>query len=590
MLNRFKAAWLCLLLWIPGAWATDAAWLTSPQNTHAKVKFQAQTTQAGQTRMLVSVALKNGWKTYWRSPGEGGIAPSIRWQDPNIKTRWFWPTPQRFEVAGISTQGYQGDVSFPLKLDGVNSTKLKGTLTLPTCSNVCILTDYPIDIDLAGSPSSTTLDYNFTKAMAQRPLHSGVIEGISAGYRQGELQIVAKRKQGWRSPQLFIDSLAGTYFGEPKLKVRGDELVARVPVTDDFGDNTAQLHGRNISLVMVSDGISQESQVEVGASLFQEPATDMSLWHAILFALLGGFILNLMPCVLPVLGLKLGSVLQVTHRDRRQVQLQFLASSLGIISSFGILAGFMTLLRLTDQALGWGIQFQNPWFIGFMALVTALFSANLFELFTLRLPSRLSTRLATSGGQGLAGSFWQGSFATLLATPCSAPFLGVALAFALASPLPLLWGIFIALGFGMSLPWLLIATWPKIALALPRPGRWMGRLRIALGLMMLASSLWLISLLISHIGLPLTALIALFLIISLLLKIFMKHGPNTGIKVSVWATLALALSMTLPSLGARIWSNSGQDQIQWSPFQSKPSLRPCLKKNGYLWMLPPTGV
>lgn len=118
----------------------------------------------------------------------------------------------------------------------------------------------------------------------------------------------------------------------------------------------------------------------------------------------------------------------------------------------------MTLLRLGNHALGWGIQFQNPWFIGFMVLVTLLFSANLFGLFHLRLSSDLNTSLATHSGHGLSGHFWQGAFATLLATPCSAPFLGTAVAFALAASLPVLWGMFIALGIGMSLPWLLIAA------------------------------------------------------------------------------------------------------------------------------------
>src|SRR5690606_30724626 len=136
----------------------------------------------------------------------------------------------------------------------------------------------------------------------------------------------------------------------------------------------------------------------VGEPLTLSSAGGVTLWQAVLMALAGGLILNLMPCVLPVLGLKLGSILQVEQRDRRSVRAQFLASSAGIVASFLVLALLMTALRLTNQALGWGIQFQNPWFIGFMVLVTLLFSANLFGLFHLQLSSGLSTRLATHGG------------------------------------------------------------------------------------------------------------------------------------------------------------------------------------------------
>jgi suppressor for copper-sensitivity B len=263
------------------------------------------------------------------------------------------------------------------------------------------------------------------------------------------------------------------------------------------------LQGETVSLVLADGGLAQQSELKIGPPV-ASIGGGIALWQVVLMALAGGFILNLMPCVLPVLGMKLGSILQVEQRNKRTVRLQFIASSAGIIASFMALALLMTVLRLSNHALGWGIQFQNPWFIGFMVLITLLFSANLFGLFYLRLPSSLSTRLATHNGDGIAGHFWQGAFATLLATPCSAPFLGTAVAFALAASLPMLWGIFIALGIGMSLPWLLIALFPALALKLPKAGRWMNGVRIAMGVMMLASCLWLVSLLFSHQGVSFT--------------------------------------------------------------------------------------
>jgi len=282
--------------------------------------------------------------------------------------------------------------------------------------------------------------------------------------------------------------------------------------------------------------------------------------------------------VLPVLGMKLGSIITAPQRDRRSVRLQFLASSAGIVASFMALALLMTALRLTDRALGWGIQFQNPWFIGFMVLVTLLFSASLFGLFHLRLPSAFNTRLATRSGHGLSGHFWQGAFAPLLATPCSAPLLGTAVAFALAAPLPLLWVMFVALGTGMSLPWLLIAAWPALALKLPRPGRWMNVLRILLGLLMLASCFWLVSLLVSHIGataaLTVAAVIALILLASLV--------KQCGIKLAAMVT-ALLLVCAGGVLLTGVLSNTPgkralQDRVNWQPL-SEQAIRQALDAN-----------
>ncbi len=186
--------------------------------------------------------------------------------------------------------------------------------------------------------------------------------------------------------------------------------------------------------------------------------------------------------------------------DTRKIRLRFLATSAGILTSFMLLATMVTVLKLTGASLGWGIQFQNPWFIGLMVAVTFIFALNLFGAFELFLPSAATGRLATTGGTGLTGSFCEGVFATLLATPCSAPFLGTAVAFALGAPLHSLWLIFLMLGVGMSLPWLFVALIPKTALLLPKPGRWMNTLKVILGGMMLASSLWLVTLLSLHLG------------------------------------------------------------------------------------------
>ncbi|MDS0114844.1 protein-disulfide reductase, partial [Enterobacter hormaechei subsp. steigerwaltii] len=168
----------------------------------------------------------------------------------------------------------------------------------------------------------------------------------------------------------------------PALTVRGDSLVATVPVTDSWGEAAPNLSGKTLSLVLADSGQAQESSLSIQPG---NAAPTLSLGWVLLMALAGGLILNVMPCVLPVLAMKLGTLMQTERQARGQVRRQFLASVAGIVISFLALALMMTVLRLGNQALGWGIQFQNPWFIGAMALVMVLFSASLLGLFEIRL-------------------------------------------------------------------------------------------------------------------------------------------------------------------------------------------------------------
>lgn len=567
MRYAFRAAIASLLLlWLPAIHAADSGWLESPQNSHAKVRFQAEPADgaADETHLLLSVSLEKGWKTYWRSPGEGGVAPVIAWQDPSTKADWSWPTPARFDVAGITTQGYHDNVTLPIVIKGKVPEKLAGTLTLPTCSNVCILTDYDFNLDLRAGGDQGDFASRFASAMGQIPIAQGLADKVSAGYRQGTLLISAERAQGWQQPELFIDSLEGSSFGKPTVKVDGMLAQITVPVTDEWGDKAGDLTGKPVSAVLADRGIAQQLDLKM-EPLAPATQSSIALWQVALMALAGGFILNLMPCVLPVLGMKLGSILQVEQRDRKSVRVQFLASSAGIISSFLALALLMTVLRYSNQTLGWGIQFQNPWFISFMVIVTALFTANLLGLFEINLPSAMTTRLATQKRGGLKGNFAEGAFATLLATPCSAPFLGTAVAFALAAPLPVLWGLFLMLGIGMSMPWLMIATWPGLALRLPRPGRWMLRLRVALGLLMLAASLWLLSLMLNHFSLQSVLIVAAVFLLALVVGSLRRYGArNTAIALCV-SLLVAGLVMLAAALSYTNGAKPLQDAVKWQP-------------------------
>lgn len=575
MSNIIKTALLMGgLLWQSMGLASDTGWLASPQNDHAKVRLQADTRDPAQTRVLLSLELESGWKTYWQNPGEGGIAPEIFWDAPQATQQWHWPVPERFDVSGISTQGYQKTVSLPITLAHSSSDALTGTLRLSTCSNVCILTDYPFTLALDGS-APEGFDFAYAQAMSKLPqtLPDTII--LKAGYQQNQLQLTADNPQGWQDPQVFLQRLEGAEFGKPELEVQGNTLIARIPVSDGWQGDAPDIRSQQLGFVLSSGEQVWQSDASIGDPLTLPQSAHSLVW-LLSAALLGGLILNLMPCVLPVLALKLGSVLQLETRERRPVRLQFLAASAGILVSFWALALMSTLLRATQGAVGWGIQFQSVWFIGFMVVVTLLFCANLLGLFELRLPSNLNTRLATTGGNGLGGHFLQGCFATLLATPCSAPFLGTAVAFALGAPLGQLWLIFTALGIGMSLPWLLIAAFPRLALWLPKPGRWMGRLRILLGLMMLGSSLWLLSLLGNHIGQFWMLILMALMLAALLLAVVWRHGIR-GVTLGLALTCLLGGALLLG--GAFTMEGKPQrDTVNWQPL-SEQAIQDALAQN-----------
>ncbi|WP_273804616.1 protein-disulfide reductase DsbD family protein [Providencia rettgeri] len=547
-------------------------WMSDNTPMHAQVRLLSSTQQDdGKIDVLLDVKLDDGWKTYWRSPGEGGVAPEIAWSSPVETIDWQWPAPGRFDVAGVSTQGYMGDIVFPITVSSSDKLdKLSGVLTLSTCSNVCILTDYPFELDLT-EPAPADFTWAFNQAKGAVPPTSGLVEQAKAGFANEKLVIELQKNSGsaWIKPNIFTDVVDGAVLGVPVIKTSGNNLTATIDVSDDWGDASPNLTGKTVSFVVTDGDISQQISSEVTpftGSISQNGAgSAISLWQVVLFAVVGGLILNLMPCVLPVLAMKLGSVLMVPQGEQKTIRRQFLLSSSGILVSFWLLALLMTLLRVGQQAVGWGIQFQNPWFIGFMVLVTALFTANLFGLFEINLGSKANTRLATAGGHGNSGHFWQGVFATLLATPCSAPFLGTAVAFALAAPMSELWLIFTALGVGMSLPWLLIAAFPAIAKLLPKPGTWMLKLRAVLGLMMLVSSLWLISLLIPHFGATYSTAIALAFLVLLVVFIAIKKG----IKAAIFPLVLFALFA-----GAFVWMTQGQqagsrslvkDTVNWQP-------------------------
>ena len=228
-----------------------------------------------------------------------------------------------------------------------------------------------------------------------------------------------------------------------------------------------------------------------------------------LIAFLGGLILNVMPCVLPVLSIKLGSVLKASSQSQRVIRNGFLFSAMGVLTFVWSLVALVLGLKWVGITVGWGIQFQSPIFVTVMFIVITVFAANLFGLFEIALPSSIQNRLGAGSTQtGYAADFGTGLLAAVLATPCSAPFLGTAITFALVGSTTDVVVVFTALGVGLAVPYITIAARPSLVRRIPRPGRWMLLVRAGLGMLLLATAAWLFFVLVGVAGWRAAGLVA----------------------------------------------------------------------------------
>ena len=327
-----------------------------------------------------------------------------------------------------------------------------------------------------------------------------------------------------------------------------------------------------------------------GARAAEFPATPLAepmrgdaprLLPILAVALLGGLILNFMPCVLPVLSLKMLSVASHAGAERRRVRIGLLMTALGVLASFALIAAALIGLKASGAAIGWGIQFQWPWFIAAMAALTTLFAASLWGWLTIGLPRvAYDVAAASSTERPNADAFLTGAFATLLATPCSAPFVGTAVGFSLAQgpgPIAL---VFAALGLGFAAPYLAVATFPRLVRLLPKPGRWMDWLRAGLGLVLAGTAVWLLFVLAALSGerVALGAGSALALVLGLLALRQWRGLPAIAARLASAASVALVAAAVLWPAFAGVESEAAATAGPWRRFD--PNAIPQLVGEG----------
>ena len=573
-------------LGIPAAQAAPSASATSE---NIAVTLFSAVNGTGDLKTLpagLDIKLDGEWKTYWRSPGDAGLPPTLDWTGSTnlASATLLYPAPQRVAVLGIQTFGYKHQVVFPIDLTPKDPGKpidLKLKLDILICAEQCVPKSFDLALGIpAGAATPDAGAQALAQARAKVPSDSRT-SGITVARAQevsdkgaAALEVTARSEQPFAKPDIIPEVKPDAPLGTPRstLSTDGREVTFLIPLAHKLPVG-AKLTDRDVTLT-VTDGdraLEVTQKITQGASAVEEEPGP-SLLAMLGIALIGGLILNLMPCVLPVLSLKFISVVSQGGRAPGAVRAGFLATAAGIIVSFLVIAGALIAVKAAGRSIGWGIQFQEPAFIAAMAVLVTIFACHLAGLFEVPLPRfiRIAASNRTGPDESLAGHFVTGAFATLLATPCSAPFLGTAVGFALAGGSLAMLGIFFALGVGLALPYLLIAAVPHLATRMPKPGRWMLILKQAMAIPLIGTAVWLLSILASQIGPALAFTIAVLLVVMAGLLFWRNKLPEArqGLVFPAVAILALA-TIVLPDVIAAQGRKHGpdaNDTIAWTRF------------------------
>ncbi|WP_284735543.1 protein-disulfide reductase DsbD family protein [Dongia deserti] len=457
--------------------------------------------------LALHIVLHPGWKTYWRAPGDAGYPPQVdvAGSDNVADAQLMWPVPHRFELFGLQTFGYGEEVAFPLMVTPEvpgEPISLKAKIRYLVCEQICVPQEGDLALDLPGGAADPSRFAPLVNRFASLVPKSGERLGWSVDQvavdQQSQLVIDVKSTgEVLNKPDVIVEGAPHIYFGPPKVELSADRQSARLSVPMERIGNGPDVANSDLILTVFDGDRGMELTARPTAIV---SAASISSWMSILpilgIALLGGLILNVMPCVLPVLALKLTGVLDAAGRELMHLRGAFLWTSAGIVTSFLVLAGGLIAVKAGGASVGWGIQFQQPAFLALMAIVCLLFAANIWGLFQIPMPAfvgRVAVASEARVGNDHAKSFFTGVLATALATPCSAPFVGTAVGFALSRGPGEILGIFLALGLGLALPYLAVAAAPRLVTFLPRPGRWMRWLKGLLGLSLVGTAIWLMS-------------------------------------------------------------------------------------------------
>jgi thiol:disulfide interchange protein DsbD len=578
-------ALVCLVLAVESPLAT-AEVVRAP---HTRVELVSDLAQMGPNAPFwlgIRFVVDKGWHIYWRNPGDSGAAPEFDWTLPEGFEREpiQWPLPERIPVSHLVNYGYRGEVILPARVIPAGRGRAAGRVRAEVeaawlvCKEECIPADALLALEIpvgAESRASSWAD-EIRGALERVPRPSGqwgirVVSHpesyeIRMTPRSGSLDTIS-RMEFFPAEPLTVHNAA-----PQRLERSGENLSLFVRKDPNRQAGSQRLRG---DLGLFS---GEPPSVALGAVPLDAPVdSGFPFWRAVLLALLGGLLLNLMPCVFPVISIKILSFVEHAQREGARPVVHGLFYSFGILLSFWVLSGLLYAFRAWGMQLGWGFQLQSPAFLAFMAVLFFLIGLNLLGAFEVGL---FFTRLGGVGvgRSGYGNSFLSGILATLIATPCTAPFMGSALGFAMSQPVGVGLAVFTALGMGMALPYMILSSQPGLVRRLPRPGVWMETLKQFLAFPMFGTLIWILWVLGNQVGTDgvIRCLAGLFLI-SLGVWMFERSSRGRGHKNRTAWIRAAAAAVTLAGVIGAFSQNpvsvsqvasqgSAHSDALWEPF------------------------
>ncbi len=455
--------------------------LANPVETgHAKASLITNLQSSSQESFYVGIRLQmqDGWHTYWENPGDSGSPFEATWTTDAgvIIENVSWPTPQTIPYPPLMTYGYEGDIVFPFQvfrsLD-TELTEISLDFDFLICADICIPEQATLTLDLTSASSSDLLDQAIDNLPTKLVRTTSTING-------DELKVV------FQSPKEF--STAYIFPREGNLFAYTPNQ-AITPIDENTFEITLPLvqdEVKSFSGIISLDGQGFQFEEQIASA----SGSGMSLWQAILFALIGGLILNLMPCVFPVISLKVLSFVSMGGDDHAKIRNHALAFVGGVMSTFLSIATALMIIRSTGSMIGWGYQLQSPVVVGILTLI--MLGIGMILLTNINVAAGL-TNIGSSvqNRNDYSGSFFTGVLAVVVASPCTAPFMGAAVGYALLQPSFATLPIFLSLGLGFAGPYLILAIKPQWISSLPKPGPWMETLKQFFAFPMIATALWL---------------------------------------------------------------------------------------------------
>jgi thiol:disulfide interchange protein DsbD len=449
-----------------------------------------------------------GWHTYWKFSGDAGLPTELNWKlPPGWKIGDIqWPIPLKtIDPGDIETYGYENEVLLmqeitpPGNIDS-SSAKLSAEANWLVCEKICIPGSATLQLDLPvasiSQPANTDVFARYRRLLPQNIPGPDVARmdwsRVGSDLR---LKVTSETLSKYPAVDFFPLPAQDTIVGHPAIQSRSNnEIVFRIPL-ESPPKNLSSMPGLVVFAQQPNSDDRAAWQITSAPPVSGPRSTRAhGIFMFLLFGFLGGIILNLMPCVLPVISLKIFGFVQQAGQSRRKIFRSGLAFALGIFAWFIALAVLLIALKGAGRDVTWGgFQFTNPYFVLVLSVIVLVFALNLFGVFEVSLPQSVTrSLLSTSDRKDLLGSFFQGVFATVLATPCTAPFLGTALGFAFTQSAAIILAMFIAIAAGMSAPYLLLSAQPAWLRFLPKPGPWMVHVKQFMGFLLLATLLFLL--------------------------------------------------------------------------------------------------